>query len=228
MGTHLEAQHPSVYKVGGKIVGWISYGLEKIGEGTDELMRITAETSLSAIGQKPGFANQARDYTLGSIGQYLEENTDQQFQKGVGVAAAAAAWIPGLGGIAKRVPSPVSKEAFESLVQNKIPVIKSKLDQSASSSVNGLNLKKSLASEQQLAAIKNGDFSIIAGYGSDKSIKDISRLTATYGGKPNEWSKIRSTNYVAPDGKALEIHAYRNMVTGQIVEPKSKIVKEKG
>jgi hypothetical protein len=129
MGAHLEAHHPSVYKVGGKVVGWITYGLEKIGEGTDELMRITAETSWSAIGQKPGFANQARDYTLGSIGQYLEENTDQQFQKGVGVAAAAAAWIPGLRGIAKRVPSPISKEAFENLIQSKVSTIKSKLDQ---------------------------------------------------------------------------------------------------
>ncbi|WP_204365652.1 hypothetical protein, partial [Yersinia mollaretii] len=94
------------------------------------------------------------------------------------------------------------------------------------SATNGLNLNKSLASETQLADLaKNGGASI-AGYGSDIVIKDSARLVAEYGGKASDWSKVSSQSYKAADGTVFEIHAYRNVTTGKLVEPKTIAIKK--
>lgn len=91
----------------------------------------------------------------------------------------------------------------------------------AHSAANGLNLNKSLANEAQLAdLVKNGGMSV-AGHGAKKELRDAPRLVAEYGGNASDWSKVTSESYKAADGTIFEIHAYRNAVTGQLVEPKS-------
>ena len=61
----------------------------------------------------------------------------------------------------------------------------------------------------------------MAGSGSTVPLRDASRLAAEYGGAPRDWSKVSSSSYTATDGTVLEIHAYRNAITGRIVEPKT-------
>jgi len=84
-----------------------------------------------------------------------------------------------------------------------------------------LNLNKSLASQQQLSQLESGNGIDIAGNGTNVPLNDVSRLVAEYGGQASDWSKVSSSSYTAADGTQFEIHAYRNAVTGQVVEPKS-------
>jgi hypothetical protein len=86
---------------------------------------------------------------------------------------------------------------------------------------NSTSLNKSLASQQQLSELAVRNNQIIAGYGSNVVLRDAPRLVNEYGGNLSDWSKIKSSNYTAADGRQFEIHAYRNVITGQVVEPKS-------
>lgn len=58
----------------------------------------------------------------------------------------------------------------------------------------------------------------IAGAGTDVPLLEAGRLASQYGGKASEWSKVTS---MAPDH--LQTHAYRNEVTGEVVELKSML-----
>ncbi|MBP0596374.1 hypothetical protein J8I87_43745 [Paraburkholderia sp. LEh10] len=84
-----------------------------------------------------------------------------------------------------------------------------------------MNLNKSLASEQQLSDLAAGKGINIAGGGTNVPLRDAPRLVSEYGGQPSDWSKVSTSSYTAADGSQFEIHAYRNNVTGQVVEPKS-------
>ena len=88
-------------------------------------------------------------------------------------------------------------------------------------SANGLGLNKSLASEQQVTQITTGGGNVMAGNGSSVPLRDAPRLAAEYGGSPKDWSKVSSSSYTASDGSLFEVHAYRNAITGQVVEPKT-------
>lgn len=78
-------------------------------------------------------------------------------------------------------------------------------------------LKKSLASEGQVAEIMAGGIRPIAGAGSTE-LRDAPRLAATYGGKAEDWAKITSGSFKAADGTNLQLHAYQNVRRGQVVE----------
>ncbi|WP_454878879.1 hypothetical protein [Serratia inhibens] len=86
-------------------------------------------------------------------------------------------------------------------------------------------MNKSLASEAQLADLAKNGGSSMAGNGSPIVLRDSSRLVAEYGGKASDWSKVSSKSYTAADGSQFEIHAYRNAITGQLVEPKTIPIK---
>lgn len=96
---------------------------------------------------------------------------------------------------------------------------------SAVNAVNGLNLNKSLASQQQLSQLISGNGINIAGNGTSVTLRDSARLVSEYGGQASDWSKVSSSSYIAADGSKIEIHAYRNAVTGRVVEPKSIVLK---
>jgi filamentous hemagglutinin len=87
--------------------------------------------------------------------------------------------------------------------------------------ISGLNLNKSLASEAQLADLAKSGGATVAGNGAKDPLRDAPRLAAEYGGKASDWSKVSSKSYTAADGTQFEIHAYRNSITGQLVEPKT-------
>ncbi|CAI1845705.1 Possible hemagglutinin (DUF638) [Serratia quinivorans] len=91
----------------------------------------------------------------------------------------------------------------------------------AHSAASGLNLNKSLASEAQLADLVKSGGASLAGNGAKDPLRDAPRLVAEYGGKVSDWSKVSSKSYTAADGSQFEIHAYRNAITGQLVEPKT-------
>jgi hypothetical protein len=63
----------------------------------------------------------------------------------------------------------------------------------------------------------------IAGPGTAKVVNDAPRLAALEGGMASEWAKVKSWNYKAADGLTYEIHAYRHVPTGKVVEWKTKI-----
>jgi hypothetical protein len=84
-------------------------------------------------------------------------------------------------------------------------------------SAKGTTLAKTLQSEAGVGELLAGGGKVIAGAGSKVAIRDVARLVSQYGGKAEDWVKISSTT------PGLQTHAYRNIVTGVVVELKSKI-----
>jgi hypothetical protein len=94
----------------------------------------------------------------------------------------------------------------------------------ASNANSGQNLNRALASEQQGSEITSGSGTRIAGPGTNSPLRQAGRLAADYGGSPGDWVKVTSSHYTSPiDGSNFETHAYVNLRTGQVVEPKTKI-----
>jgi RHS repeat-associated protein len=104
-----------------------------------------------------------------------------------------------------------------------VPILNSPDDfaRSRKSAVDGLNLKKKLASEQQMSEV--GD--IIAGGTHQKPLRKASDLAKEYGGDPADWVKKRSSSYTAEDGTQFETHWEENLKTGQRVNMKSTEIK---
>lgn len=92
---------------------------------------------------------------------------------------------------------------------------------------DGVKLNKQLASEQQLGEVMSGKGEVIAGGSSGKELRAAPGLAENYGGQPGDWTKVTSSSHTAPDGQKFSTHAYQNQATGQVVEPKTKIVEEK-
>lgn len=79
-----------------------------------------------------------------------------------------------------------------------------------------------MASQRQLSDLMSGKGVVpTSGNGTKVELGDAPRLVSEYGGQLGDWSKVSSSSYTAADGTQFEIHAYRNAVTGQVVEPKS-------
>lgn len=96
-------------------------------------------------------------------------------------------------------------------------------DTEARNPANALRLKKQLASEAGAAELEAGGGTVIAGAGVRRKIDDIARIVAQYGGQPADWVKIASREYEFSDLTSIQVHAYRNVRTGQLVELKSNI-----
>jgi len=85
-----------------------------------------------------------------------------------------------------------------------------------------VGLTKQVATEAQVAELESGGGRIIFGPGGTKPLQEANRLAAQYGGRPQDYVKIGSFNFKAADGVSFEVHAYKNLATGQIFEPKTK------
>jgi hypothetical protein len=93
----------------------------------------------------------------------------------------------------------------------------------AGSAADALRLGKQLASEAGVAELRAGGGQAMAGAGAKKPIDDIARLVSQYGGVPGSWSKVTSGTHKFIDGVTVEVHAYRNVITHELVELKSKV-----
>ncbi len=114
-----------------------------------------------------------------------------------------------------KVPKSVAKELYDGA-------------ESAKNITNSTKLKRQLASEEQLSELNLGKFEeIIAGNGASNPIKDIDRLINQYGGNAGDWAKVSSTRKEISNGLYQETHAYVNIKTGTVVEPKTKILEGK-
>lgn len=83
---------------------------------------------------------------------------------------------------------------------------------------DAVNLRKQLASEEGVAELLSGGGKAIAGAGTKVPLRDVDRLVMQYGGNASDWVKVTSTAR-----GHLQTHAYRNVVTGEVVEHKSII-----
>jgi RHS repeat-associated protein len=93
----------------------------------------------------------------------------------------------------------------------------------ASSAMNAVRLERQLASAAQVGEILAGRFRVIAGAGVRRRVDDVARLVQQYGGKVTDWAKVTSSAFRSRVGEVIETHAYRNVVTGEVVELKSVI-----
>ncbi|MDE1464948.1 RHS repeat domain-containing protein [Spartinivicinus poritis] len=121
-----------------------------------------------------------------------------------------------IGGIAKGIGTLTSKA--KSLVSS---LTTSNTNRGAFGHKANINLKKQLKSEEQLADIKAGGGTPTHGADAKANLDVADRLVRTYGGKKSDWQKVSSDSYKAADGSHVEIHAYRNVSTGQVYEPKT-------
>ena len=63
----------------------------------------------------------------------------------------------------------------------------------------------------------------MAGAGTRTPIRDAPRLVAQHGGRAADWAKVTSGTHKLSDLTTIEVHGYRNVATGKVVELKSKI-----
>jgi uncharacterized protein RhaS with RHS repeats len=80
------------------------------------------------------------------------------------------------------------------------------------------------AANATLPGLAKGEGRIIAGNGSKHTLRDAENLAKKYGGEAGDYQKVSSgTIAQASNGAKIEVHAYRNVETGKIVEPKVKV-----
>ena len=83
-------------------------------------------------------------------------------------------------------------------------------------------LAKKLILENQINLIYKESISI-AGAGANTVLRDAPRLVSQYGGKIEDWAKVTTRADKLSDGSSIAVHAYKNVKTGLIVEPKFKL-----
>jgi len=86
----------------------------------------------------------------------------------------------------------------------------------AQSAATAVRLSKQLASEEGVSEVLTTGGKVIAGRATNVPLRDAGRLASQYGGSAADWVKVTST---APGH--LQTHAYRNLMTGEVVELKS-------
>jgi filamentous hemagglutinin len=183
------------------------------GNGND-----TGGTGSQALDKALQYANEFGQAALNLVpGKQMADQAQTAFVNGnygMGVALA----VGSLGDAAMGILTGGESEAISSAVSKATGKIATA--DGATNIVNGLSLNKSLASQQQLSEL-TGAVTTVAGNGSNTALRDAPRLAAEYGGNPSDWSKVTSSSYRAADGTQYEIHAYKNAITGEVVEPKT-------
>jgi hypothetical protein len=111
----------------------------------------------------------------------------------------------------------LAKKAGQALVEEGVEQV------TAHSAASGLRLGKQLATEAGSAELLSGGGTVIAGAGSEVTLRDAPRLVAEWGGEAKDWAKLSSEANKFPDGSLVEVHGYRNVPTGQTVELKTKV-----
>jgi hypothetical protein len=82
---------------------------------------------------------------------------------------------------------------------------------------NWTNLNKSIENQQYMKETGR----LIAGPGANNPFKDVTFKIKEYGGSAEDWVKMKSSSYKAPDGKVIESHWIENVKTGERQEFKS-------
>jgi hypothetical protein len=83
----------------------------------------------------------------------------------------------------------------------------------ARSAANAARVARQLASEEQVSQLLRGAGRVLAGPGAKVPLRDAARLAR------ENWIKVTSTSRFG-----FQTHAYRNIVTGQVVELKTKFL----
>jgi hypothetical protein len=80
------------------------------------------------------------------------------------------------------------------------------------------------AANATLSGLAKGEGRVIAGSGSKESLRAGESLAKKYGGEAGDYQKVSSgTIAESSNGAKVEVHAYRNVETGRIYEPKIKV-----
>ena len=147
------------------------------------------------------------------------------------VASAAVDFVPVVGdvkGIVEAVQDPSVANVVAAAV-GLVPIVgdvAGKVIKNADNIADGVRLNKQLGSEQQLGEVMSGKGEVIAGGSTGKELRAAPGLAEKYGGNPSDWTKVSSSSHTAPDGQQFSTHAYQNQATGQVVEPKTKLIEE--
>jgi RHS repeat-associated protein len=168
--------------------------------------------------------------------QALTQDIRNYDSKSVDVMLTALTLLPGIGdvpAIGQAIAQPSTANVVGAVVGLAAPL----LGRAAADGIRALKaipgkgavageavqLAKQLASKSQLAELSSGAGVVTHGAGTGAPLQQAGRLASAYGGKPENYQKVSSAAYTAADGAHVETHAYRNVETGQIVEPKTII-----
>jgi hypothetical protein len=80
------------------------------------------------------------------------------------------------------------------------------------------------AARATLSGLAKGEGRVFAGSGSTTTLREAGNLAKKYGGEAADYQKV-SSKVIAEgaNGAKVEVHAYRNVETGRIFEPKIKV-----
>ncbi len=80
------------------------------------------------------------------------------------------------------------------------------------------------AAQGTLSGLAKGEGRAIAGSGSKDALREAGSLAKKYGGEAGDYQKVASRTIAeSSNGAKVEVHAYRNVETGRIYEPKIKV-----
>lgn len=80
------------------------------------------------------------------------------------------------------------------------------------------------AANATLSGLAKGEGRVIAGNGSKDALRAGESLAKKYGGEASDYQKVSSSTIAeSSNGAKVEVHAYRNVETGRIYEPKIKV-----
>ena len=86
-------------------------------------------------------------------------------------------------------------------------------------SLNGILLEKQLASEAQLS----GGGEVSAGTGTNTRFRKAEVMAQEYGGKAEDWIKMKSSVHTTKDGTSFRLHWVENSKTNQKIVMKTKL-----
>jgi RHS repeat-associated protein len=95
--------------------------------------------------------------------------------------------------------------------------------QAAGAASRAIVLQRFNIARTGLANLQRTGGKALFGAGTTKSLVQAERLAAKYGGEAKDYAKVTTHAVRTSDGASVQVHAYRNVETGRIYEPKLKI-----
>lgn len=156
-----------------------------------------------------------RRYIYPHLSEAQREGLEQEHRKiGESTAEGAAGGLSlGLpGGLAVRIGVGVARA-----------VGMTRAAQAISAASRAVVVERYNVAKAGLGVLERGGGKSIAGAGAKAELRQAERLAGKYGGEAKDYAKVTTGATRTSDGASVQVHAYRNVETGRIYEPKLKI-----